>query len=370
MKKICMFCTTWGTGGIETFVCNILSQIDLENFRVDIVTNEILDDLYITNLNELGVRVVELSKNRKRYFLNMYLFWKLIKKNRYDILHMHLYQSVALIYILIAKVLKIKIRIAHSHNAKLITEKGQLLKNLIHICFKNLLGKNATHYVACSKNAAEFMFTRKVIRDNKYKIINDGIDLNRFWTSEEKRKKIREQYDMTDKFVIGNVGRFCFQKNQEYLIYIFKNILEIRKNAVLIFIGEGAKKQELMELTRKLEIDEKVKFWGVTNNIDKYYAVMDILVSPTRFEGLGMTLVEAQAAGLKVVCSDQVPLEACIVPENFVRIPLDARQDWINEILKPIFRNDECVKEKIRKSGYDIKNVVRQVTFLYENKVF
>lgn len=309
MKRICIFCEKWESGGIESFLTNVLTHMDLSEIQIDIVVSELAKSVFVDPLKKLGITFFELSGTQRRFLKNRELFQKHLQKKRYDIIYLNIFQGLSLQYLKIAQKYHIEYRIVHSHNTNLRKSWTRKLKLLIHRAAKLWYGKYATEYLACSKEAAEFMFPAQC----RYRFIPNGIDVKRFSFCGEHREMMRKRLGAADTcLVIGSVGRLCTQKNQLFVLEIMASLLYQNSNAILLLIGDGEDRQKLERRAETLGIKEHVVFYGTTQEVEPLYAAMDLLVFPSLFEGLGIVAIEAQVNGLPVLCSEYVPPEACI----------------------------------------------------------
>ena len=363
-RRVCCFCEKWESGGIESFLHNVIMKMDLSCLEIDIVAAQICESVFTTSLKEKGVRFYELSGSQHKLLKNHKMFRRLLKERQYDVVHLNVFQGLSLYYAYLAKKAGVQRIIAHSHNSALRQSSTRCLKLVLHNAGKNLWAKNATEYWTCSKLAAEFMFTPSSLR--KYEFIPNGIDIEKFRFNDEVRKKIRKDLDIEDTFVVGNVGRLCYQKNQEHLLEVFARLQAQRPDSVLLLVGEGELKAELQQQVEKLGVADKVIFYGVTDKVEKLFWAMDIFAFPSRFEGLGIVVVEAQAAGLPAVCSDNVPDEA-VVTDLVQRVKLSAGADnWVESILNCQVNLDRLVvNEQVKKSGFAVEDVSRRIEKAY-----
>lgn len=363
---MCCFCEKWESGGIESFLHNVIRQMDLSRLEIDIVAAQMCESVFTADLKEKGVHFYELSGSQRKLGQNHKMFKQLLKERQYDVVHLHIFQGLSLYYAYLAKKAGVPVRIAHSHNTALRQSRTRWLKMLIHNSAKCFLAKNATDFWACSRPAAEFMFPQSVLEKKKYEFIPNGIDIGRFRFDNELRAKIRKDLDIENKFVIGNVGRLCYQKNQEFLLEVFAKFQSARPDSVLLLVGEGELKADLRQKAEKLSIADKVIFYGVTDKVEQLLWAMDVFVFPSRFEGLGIAVVEAQATGLSVVCSDNVPNEA-VVTDLVQKIKLSAGMDsWTEEILHSQNYADRLeANTQVQKSGFAVGDVSRRVEKTY-----
>ena len=142
--------------------------------------------------------------------------------------------------------------------------------------------------------------SNRIINSTRHHIINNAIQLQHFQYDEEKRKELRDKYNLNNKNVIGHIGRFQPQKNQEFLVEIFSRYLKQDNNAILMLIGQGENEDKVKQRISELGINDKVMLMGVRQDVNELLQAMDVFVLPSLFEGLGMVLIEAQAAGLHV----------------------------------------------------------------------
>ena len=361
---MCCFCEKWESGGIESFLHNVIRQMDLSRLDIDIVAAQMCESVFTADLKEKGVHFYELSGGQRKLGQNYKRFKQLLKERQYDVVHLHIFQGLSLYYAYLAKKVGVAVRIAHSHNTALRQSRTRWLKMLIHNAAKYFLAKNATDFWACSRPAAEFMFTPKGLR--KYEFIPNGINIERFRFYNEVRKQILKDLGIEDKLVIGNVGRLCYQKNQEFLLEVFAKLQARKPESVLLIVGEGDMKAELQRQAESLGIADSVIFYGVTDRVQNLLWAMDMFIFPSRFEGLGIAVVEAQAAGLPVVCSDNVPDEA-VVTDLVQKVDLSSGVDiWAKTILHcQTDLNRLAFNEQVRKSGFAVADVSGRIEKMY-----
>jgi len=229
---------------------------------------------------------------------------------------------------------------------------------------KFIMNKSVNGRWACSNIAGKFMFGNK-----KYEVICNAIDVNKFLFNENIREKYRKKLDLENKFVLGNVARFSYQKNHGFLIKVFYEIQKKYPESVLLLVGAFDKDDEyylnIMDLIKKYRIINKVFFLGPRSDVSDLYQAMDCLVMPSLFEGLCISAIEAQAAGLPCVCSNGLPDEAEIT-DIFHRLDLsDSINKWADLILSYKNKKREDMRESIRIAGYDIDNQIDRVENMF-----
>ena len=360
-RRICVFCETWESGGIESFLCSIFSEMDLKELEIDIVVTELSDSIYTEPLKRIGISFRQLSGHKYKFWKNYQSFYRLLKDRRYDVLHLNAFQALSLIYLFLGKMVGVPVRIAHSHNTDLRNSKTRAVKILIHRFFRYLLTGTATEYWSCSEAAGCFMFR---LNENKCRFIPNGINIERFRFRAEIRNRVREEHGWENHFVIGCVGRLCSQKNQEFLLKVCASALHSCPNSLLLLVGEGEDRMKLEQKTQELGISDSVVFFGVSVQVEQLYWAMDAFAIPSRFEGLGIVAIEAQAAGLSPVCSEFVPDEV-FLPGLARKCSLTAGPDAWAKMLRETPEHSENAATLVARAGYSVKNVTNTVFQCY-----
>lgn len=352
-------------GGVSAIVLNIYRNIDKSKVQFDFLTpNKTTYAMYRDEIKALGGRIFEFGINSKTFPGKLKLAKKLkefLSENKYDIIHIN---SGALLFnCIVAKACKkysnAKIFV-HSHN----NGGRNGFKELICMPLKKSLVKHSDLLLACSASSAEYMFPKA--NAGEAVIVNNGIDAKKFAYNESVRKKIREEYGLSDNFVIGNIGRFMPQKNHEFIIDIFAEIFEKRKDARLMLVGQGELEESIKEKVNRLGLTDSVLFMGQRNDIDKLCQAMDVFFLPSLFEGFGIVNLEAQAAGLVCVTSDGVPNDADAAG-NMKRLSLKLPHDkWIDSLLNIDTSKRTDLSDKIISAGFDIKETGKLMQKLYE----
>lgn len=275
-----------------------------------------------------------------------------ILDNEYDIVHLHTKQWKSFLVEELCKKHHVKKVIVHSHSAGVSSNEEERIHEIIKQEFNSSM---ATDFWACSKLAAKFLFGRQ-IPDEKIKIMPNAIDLEHFKYCKETRDVYRRRYGLTETFVIGYVGRFVYQKNPEFLINVFAKVLQKEKKFRLVLLGDGELITKVQEQVKMLHLDEKVTFVGRRDDVCNWYQTMDILCMPSRFEGLPLTLIEAQASGLPCITSDAVAEEA-VITDAVIRLPLNINV-WAEQILAQRNRGRIDGREQLIEAGYSLKDQI------------
>ncbi len=247
--------------------------------------------------------------------------------------------------------------------------RSRIVKNIM-VAFAN---KCCNVKLACGIDAARWLYGERTYKDGDITIINNAIDINHFLYKDSNRLSKRKELHLEDSFVVGNIARLSFQKNQEFILDVIKIVSRKVPSIKLVLVGDGEDKQKLLEKSKALGIYDKVLFLGVRKDIPELFSAFDIFALPSRFEGLPVVLVEAQAAGIKSLVSDNVTKEIRIT-NRLHYLPLDCNL-WADEIYK-IFRvkylgtkNRIDYGKKLYKSKYDIDLQVKKLISLYMRAV-
>lgn len=348
-------------GGAESMVMNLYRTIDRKQIQFDFITHTNRCQAYTEEIENLGGKIYYFPAFNGLNYFKMKRLWKFFFKNHpeYKILHSHV-RSYASLYLPIARRAGIK-TIIHSHN----TSSGRGLKALVKFLMQRGLRKNVDYYFACSDVAGKWLFGEKITKQTNYFLLKNAIDVKKYAYSELSRKKIRDELNLNGKFVIGHIGRFHPQKNHTFLIDIFAEIHKKNLDSVLVLVGIGELMNSVKEKVAKLNLSDSVIFTGVRADVNDLLSAFDTFLFPSLFEGLPVTLVEAQAAGIPCFVSDTVTSEIAI--SELVRfLPINqGTKPWVDAIenFLPIKRD---VSEQISLAGYNIQVTSVSLTIFYQ----
>lgn len=364
-RKICCFCQRWASGGIESFLYNALSQMDLTGLEVDIVAATLTKGDLSARLEELGVGFYQLSGNLHDMAGNHRLFRQLLRQRQYDVLHLNLYEGLSLYFCRIARQEGVPVRIAHSHNENLRQSPIRWVKLLLHRLGRRCFTEDTTALWACSIAAADFLFAAKPLQQRGFSFIPNGIDTARFRFNAHLRQTLRREMGLEDCFVLGHVGRLCSQKNQRFLLDVLAQLIPLHPHSRLLLVGDGEDRNMLQSHAVKLGIENRVIFCGRSQQVEQLLWVMDVFLLPSLFEGLSVAAVEAQAAGLPVLCAQSLSKEVKLT-ENLCFLPLeDGAQAWARKALTMKACNRESAAETVRKAGFESRTVAQRIGNAY-----
>ena len=316
------------------------------------------DEKFIDELSKLGKHVYRPPCSRSKKSLD-YSSWlkKLIRQNRYDVIHVHGNSGTVYFEIHAAKKAGVPVRIAHSHSTS-------CKHQFVHRILKPLINHELTHAIACSDLAGKWLFTKD------YTVLQNGIDVDKFAFSNVVREQCRRDMGLADKFVIGHIGYMDTEKNHLYLLRVFKKLIEKRPDARLLLIGDGRLRSEIESFIDENELRDFVYVLGKRSDVEKLYQCMDVFVLPSLFEGLPVTLVEAQSAGLPCVVSDTVTKQISLTQTmQYVGIEDTDIDAWISCILRfADTENDRSAYADVMKaSDFNIENCTEKLMRIYEN---
>lgn len=350
-----------GHGGAEAFVMNMYRNIDRGEVQFDFLVRSTDNSNYEEEVKQLGGKIyvtAPFPKNVIKNWTETKYFFKIHRD--YDIVHVHANSLLYLLPLKLAKKYGVKCRIIHSHN----TRSAKKVYNILHNYNKRRVKKYTTDYFACSKIAGEWMF------NSHFNIIKNAIDTNKFRYNRNMRNELRKELNISNKFVVGHVGRFTHQKNHAFLIEVFKEILKCKNDAILVLIGDGELRSEVYEKVRKLGIEDNVVFCGSKGNVADYLNIFDVFLFPSYFEGLPIALIEAQASGIPCVISDTISDEILVTDLVHRKSLKSEAREWAEEIINldnGYERKDRY--QEIVDAGFDMNHSVQELQNFYLNSI-
>lgn len=344
--RILQVVTHMNRGGLETMLMNYYRHIDRTQVQFDFLTHRDFKADYDDEIESLGGKIYHLPrlvpwsrsyKQALRDFFHAHL--------EYNIIHVH-QDCFSGVICQVAEECGVPVRIAHSH----CTSQDKNWKYPIKLWYMKRIPKFATDLMACGQEAGEWMFGGAPFR-----ILNNAIDTDAYVYNPRRRDEIRTKLGVNGRLVIGHIGRFSPPKNHPYLIDIFAVLHYREPNATLLLVGDGDGRKGIEEKVNSLGLHDSVIFTGVRSDVPDLLQAMDAFVFPSLYEGLPVTMIEAQATGLPCFISDKVPTE-CSITDSVTIIPLSTPPEiWADKIsaAKNIQRKNN--KESVKKAGYDIK---------------
>ena len=353
-------------GGTQALLMNLYRNIDRNKVQFDFLVEYPNKQFYDDEILAMGGRIYYTNiRNDKNLLKFKHKLKEIICDNHYKIIHVHTY-SIGYFVLKCAQKYGIPVRIAHSHSNCMTHDYKMFLK----LVLKKLYPVYATNYMACSKEAGEFLFYGK-----KYMILNNSRDAKKFIFSEKIRENVRKKLNLDDKFVVGHVGRFRPEKNHLFLLDIFYEIKKKKSNAQLLLIGNEDSNKEIRNKISQLNLSNNLIILNNRTDINELYQAMDVFIFPSLYEGLGIAAIEAQASGIPCVCADTLPEESNI-SRLFMCLSLNEKPSvWAEKAIEHSksnmkFRN---MYNDVCNNNYDIlknaKVIEKYYCDLYENEV-
>ncbi|TYP75667.1 glycosyltransferase family 1 protein [Paenibacillus methanolicus] len=344
--RVLHFVGSMDCGGQETMIMNFYRNIDRSKVQFDFVVNDGGPYFYEEEIKTLGGNMHRVAPKGRTFVKNLLSIKKVIADGGYNIVHLHTSHAISVINLLLFRLAGVKVIIAHSH-----TNFGTHV--FIHRMIRPLIKYVANHYFACSDEAGTWLFGKQLA---DLKILKNSIDSQHFTYSEQKRKEIRQKLGIDSKFVVGHIGRLTRAKNHFFILETFKEIYNKNNNAILLLCGEGELKEQLLEKTEQLGLARAVFFLGLRSDTAELLQSMDVFLFPSLYEGLGIAAIEAQAAGLKVIASENVPRIVKITNlVDFISLK-QPPETWADAAIRAIGRERPNTHEDIVKAGYDVKD--------------
>ena len=352
--------TIMNRGGAESMIMNYYRNIDRDQIQFDFLVHRKEKAAFDDEIERLGGKIYKLDPinpvSPAKYYEALRAFFK--AHSDYAIVHSHL-NTFSNFPLKIAKEFNIPCRIAHAHIAisditlSSIRKEGlkETAKKWIKFRLKQKVKDNTTHLFSCGEKAGKWLFGK----ETSFQLMNNAIDSKKFAYNEDIARTYRNTLHIKeDTLVLGHVGRYASQKNHAFLIDIFAATLKKNQNCVLISVGDGPLRAGIEQKAKALGIDDKILFLGVREDIPELFQVFDVFVFPSFYEGLPVTLIEAQAAGVKVVASDTITSEVHVTDEiTFLQLEKEA-DIWAKTILEIDTSKKGQNTDKIVDANYDI----------------
>lgn len=365
-KKILMVTGSLQIGGMENVTMNIARYVDKGQFQINFVVYGNKIGEFEDEVKQLGGEVYHISFPREGARKYCRALEKIMKDTGpYDVVHSHNLFPSGLVMKVAHKV-QVPVRIAHAH-----TNRDDSNLNPIRRMYQNymrkLMWKYATQLFACSQKAGNYLFQSK-FSENGF-VMNNGVDTENFLVDESTKNELKKEFNISSEKIIGHTGRFVEVKNHMFLIDIFKSICDCEENVKLLLIGDGPLKKSVEKKVSDLGLENRVIFTGMRNDVHNLLALMDVYVLPSLYEGVSVSLMEAQAAGVPFVVSTSAYSEESKVTEYGASIDLNSDiQNWRDIIIEQMQRGKlKNATQIVIDKGYDTSTVVKYVQDKYYN---
>lgn len=352
MLDVLFITTGMHIGGVQTFIINYAPYLMQNGIRLNIAVQVEHEEMYDKYLESIGCRIfhiTSLNKSKIRFMKDIYDLL-----NRYpEIKIIHSHQNFSNVYALLAaKIQGSKVRISHSHSH---IETTSLFRKVMRKLLQWTLPYYATDYWGCSIAATQWLFG-KYANSDKCLIINNAIDTDLYAYNDNTREQLRKEMNLEGKMVWIQVGSFSSNKNQVFSIQLFRKFHTKYPNSSFLLCGDGELKGQLNTMIEEMELTDSIRLLGNVTNVNEILNACDLYIMPSFFEGLGMSMIEAQTSGLPCVVSSAIPEEA-ILNNNIIKCNTWNEDEWLEAIENTcsLHINREDAFIAIQKAGYDIK---------------
>lgn len=358
--RVLQVVTIMNRGGAETMIMNHYRAINRDEIQFDFLVHREAEGAYDKEIITLGGKIFKAFPIRP---WNYVAYFKFLDKffsthHEYIAIHSHIQDNCGFAF-KYAQKYGINNCIANSHIAPIKKD----YKYLFRLIGKLYTNKYTTKRLACGTEAGKYMFGKR-----KFDLFNNAIDLDNFKFNSTIRDIKRKELNLSDKFIIGNVARFNTQKNHVFLIDIFNEVSKKCSNAHLLLVGNGDLKANIEKKVHDLGLENKVSFLGVRSDVSQILQAMDVFLFPSLYEGLPVSVIEAQATGIKCVLSDTIDNEVDVT-NNVAFLSLDnTAEEWCDKILTFQHYNRIDTSNLVRDAGYDIKKNVKLLMSIYKNE--
>ena len=347
--------------GIAASIMNYYAFTTQRGVNIDFLVTVDIDSEYRSIVLGQGSRIYVMPHKTSKPDQKNVSFICQILSNGYDVLHVNQSGFYALASLKEAEKLGIKVRIYHAHNPKEPTSVKVFLRNALYV---NPGIKHANFLAACSQTAGASIYNNRC-----FQIIPNAINTQRYLYDQFARKRIRDELGITEKIVIGTVCRIEDQKNPFAIFNIFLEIKKIHLKAVLLWVGEGSRRKEIERKIKQNDISESVIMLGARNDVNKLYSAMDVFLLPSKYEGLGIVFIEAQASGLECYASDAVPKDVEITTAMHRKPLSEDPKKWAESIkCEEISTEERIIRGKIVSNSYFEINNSKHCLFDYYDK--
>lgn len=352
----------WVGGGVEAVIMNYYKNIDRSKIQFDFLIDNDSTNIPYQEIEQLGGKVILIPPYQKLLSYQKELK-KVLKEGNYKIVHSHI-NTLSIFPLRVAKQANIPIRIAHSHST---TNKKEKAKNLMKQTLRPFSKRYATDYFCCSELAGRWLFGNKEYNQNHVFLLNNAIDISKFQYNKTIRNQKRKHLNIGENtLVIGHIGRFVKQKNHEFLIDIFKEIHNQRKDSILLLIGQGPLLEPIKQKVKNLNLTNSVLFLGQRNDANELYQAMDVFLLPSLYEGLPVVGVEAQAASLLCILSTSMTKETKVLDTTeFISLE-ESPTTWATHLLNSYHNFKRTSnQQEIQHNGFDITKETKKLEKKY-----
>lgn len=356
-------------GGVQTWLAQMLDYLPRYNIEIDILMHSVTSMDLAPKLEAKGARLIPCTriKSVRRYYQD---FRNVIARfGPYDVVHSNVHYFSGIV-MLAAYFVGIPVRVTHSRNTT-VTATGNITRQVYERVMRWAIQKYGTHNIAVSDDAARALFgSGSSVRP--YTIVRSGIDFSAF-TRAVDPFVIREELGIPrDAFVVGHVGRYTEQKNHGFLLRVAKEVVKRRQNVYFLLVGTGKLRRDIEAQVANMDLSKHFVFIDSRDDIPTLMkGAVDAFLYPSKWEGLGRVVLEAQAAGLPCIISDKVPADVAVVPALVNTLSLGEHEEiWAGTVIDaldspPPVTPDEAL-ETLMSSEFDVRQNAKLLARLYQ----
>lgn len=356
--RVAQMMTDMNYGGVEMVVMNYYRHIDRSKVQFDFFALEGSAVPQQEEIERLGGHVYLVPRYTHLVQYERAIM-ELFRKNQYQIVHSHM-NTLGVFSLWGAQRAGVPNRIVHNHS---VAGKGETKKNFVKYLLRPFAKIYPTQLCACSESAGRWLYG-----DSEFRVFNNAIDLEKFSFDAQKRAALRKELGLEGKFVVGHIGRFCYQKNHEFLLEVFAELQKLCPEAVLLLVGEGETQERIFQKAEQMGLKEKIHFIAQSKEPSKLYQAMDVFILPSRYEGLPVVGVEAQACALPLLYSTEISNEAKLLDSTRFMSLSESPRKWAEEALalaEQTPRRD--TSKEMTEKGFNIAVEAKKLEVFYQS---
>lgn len=366
-KMLAGFIMDGRSGGIDRYLLNFLDNTASEELQIDFLTNEIDADLE-QHLQKYHSRIFAIA-NLRHPVKQYRQVCRILEEGQYDMVYLNVSTAIDGVAAWAAKHKKIRRIMLHSHSSGNDCENTikRAAFDTIHAICKLFLYRAATEYYGCSKKAGLWLFPKRIAESERFQTIFNAVNLKEYTYDAQLRQQVREELDLENKFVVGHVGNFVYQKNHYFLIDIFEALKKQCPQAVLLLLGNGERMEQVKKTVREKGLEDSVQLLGFRKDVSRILQGMDFFLLPSYFEGLPTVSVEAQCTGLPCLMSKTITDEAKITEDCWFLSLKEPPKVWADFILTHRKEEREKISWAGKKENYSLTELQKQQRELVES---
>lgn len=376
MKKVLQLVYDLNCGGVEAFVTNLNSCKDVFHTPFDFLlfTWDEEEQFFEAKNREQGSKIIKIVDWGKgnvfvRFIKRRKKFYDVVKNGHYEVVHIHKETISCMVEAIIAKLAGADKVIVHSHNTHVAgTGKKAVIEKKIHYIGRLFWPLFVDQMCACSTEAGIWLFGEKNVKNNKIKILKNGIMGSDYYFNPEIREEYRKKLGWNDNRIVGHVGRFSEQKNHKFLVDIISEMYKKDNSIRAILFGIGEMREEIIDKVKSMGLEKIIIFPGTSPEINKWLQAIDLFLFPSLYEGLPVAGIEAQASGVQILASDTISPELKITDKIKWMSLKQSANEWAAEALDLIKKQENRdTAYEVQQEGYDIEFTAKKIKEIYES---